>query len=73
MRHAILVMGHGDLNIMKKYMEILDDERFDFLFILIKKAKMMVSGLRRFAKNQRSFSQKEFQSSGDITVKPKRR
>ena len=29
MRHALLVMGHGNLNIMKKYMEILDDERFE--------------------------------------------
>ena len=39
MRHAILVMGHGNLNIMKKYMEILDDERFDFYIYIDKKSK----------------------------------
>ena len=53
MRHAILVMGHGNLNIMKKYMEILDDERFDFYIYIDKKAKMMVNGLRGGVKNQR--------------------
>lgn len=39
MRHAILVIGHGNLNIMKKYMEILDDERFDFYIHIDKKSK----------------------------------
>ena len=39
MRHALLVMGHGNLNIMKKYMEILDDERFDFYIHIDKKSK----------------------------------
>ena len=73
MRHAILVMGHGDLNIMKKDMEILDDERFDFFIHIDKKSKDDGQWLAEVCKNQRSFSQKEFQSSGDITVKPKRR
>ena len=30
MKHAILVMAHGNLSILQKCMELLDDERFDF-------------------------------------------
>lgn len=37
MKHAILVMGHGNLSIVEKYMQILDDERFDFYIHIDKK------------------------------------
>ncbi|MFQ8997133.1 hypothetical protein [Allofournierella massiliensis] len=38
MKHAILVMGHGNLSIVEKYMQILDDERFDFYIHIDKKS-----------------------------------
>ena len=30
MKHAVLVMAHGDMSILKKQMQLLDDERFDY-------------------------------------------
>lgn len=30
MKHAVMVMAHGNFSILKSMMKILDDERFDF-------------------------------------------
>lgn len=39
MRHAILVLAHGDLSILKYQMTILDDPRFDFYIHIDKKTR----------------------------------
>ena len=39
MKHAILVMAHGNLTVLQKCMEILDDERFDFFIHIDAKSK----------------------------------
>lgn len=73
MRHAVLVMGHGNLSIMKKYMEILDDERFDFYIHIDKKSADDGHWLANVCKKSKVFSQKEIRFIGDITVRPKQR
>ncbi len=39
MKHAILVMAHGNLSVLQKCMQLLDDERFDFFIHMDAKSK----------------------------------
>ena len=73
MKHAILVMGHGNLSIVEKYMQILDDERFDFYIHIDKKVRMMVGILQIFVRNLGFSLPKEFLSIGGIIVRPKQK
>ena len=40
MKHAVLVMAHGDLTILKYMMQSMDDERFDFYIHIDKKSNV---------------------------------
>lgn len=73
MKHAVLVMGHGNLSIMEKYLKILDDERFDFYVHI--DAKSLDDGhyLKNICKKSKVFLQKEFLYIGDIIVKHKQK
>lgn len=55
MKHAVLVMAHGDLSVLQMCMEILDDERFDFFVHIDAKGSDDCQWLRNICKKSRVF------------------
>lgn len=55
MKHAILVMGHGNLSILKRMIEILDDPKYDFYIHIDQKSSDNGKWLSDYCKYARCF------------------
>lgn len=55
MKHAILVLAHGDLTVLKYQMRILDDSRFDFFIHIDKKSNNSGEELQNICKHSNVF------------------